>query len=157
MLRNNTRRSRNDAPPAALAASWLSNDQQGAQVLGAARRLLEAEHVMRTVLPPPLAAVCKVARIERQQMTLAVPSAAYASKLRQLAPRIGRSLNQSGWNLNEIQVRVQAGLQPGQTKTARREVIPLGDTALNAFDELHDSLRPGPLADAIKRLLGHHR
>jgi len=157
MFRNHARRPRNDATPATLAASWLVGDQQGAQVLGAARRLLEAEQIARAALPPPLAAVCKVARIERQQITLAVPSAAYASKLRQLAPRIVRLLHESGWNLNEIQVRVQAGLWQSQTKTAARQVIPLDNAALDAFDELRDNLRPGPLADAIGRLLNHHR
>jgi hypothetical protein len=143
--------------PATLAVSWLGSDQHGSQVLTTARNLLAVEHATKKVLPPSLALVCRVARIDRQQITLAVPSAAYASKLRQLAPRILQLLNDGGWNLNEIHVRVQAALLQSRTKTAPRQVAPMDDHALNAFDQLQDNLPPGPLADAVKRLLAHHR
>ena len=157
MSRKPPRRAQSDAAPAVLAASWLVGDQQGAQVLTTVRDLLAAEHVMKAAIPAALASVCRVAHIDRQQITLAVPSAAYASKLRQLAPRIAQHLTTNGWNVNEIIVRVQAGLLQSQTKEASREVVPLNEAALQAFDELHSNLRPGPLADAVKRLLSHHR
>ncbi|MGB6106144.1 MAG: DciA family protein [Pusillimonas sp.] len=146
-----------DATPATLAVSWLGSDQHGAQVLMAARNLIAAEQAAKQALPPALAAVCKVARIERQHITLAVPGAAYAAKLRQVAPRVLQLLNGSGWNLNEISVKVQAGLGQNQTKSAPREVIPLDDAALEAFETLRSGLRPGPLADAVQRLLRHHQ
>lgn len=137
---------------------WLSSDQQGASVLTTARMLLSIEQAAKQVLPPALAQVCRVARIDRQQITLAVPSAAYAARLRQLAPRIIQLLAGSGWNLNEISVKVQAGLLQNQTKTTRpRETVPLDSSALNAFEELRDNLKPGPLADAVSRLLARHR
>jgi hypothetical protein len=151
------RRSQDDATPATLAVSWLGSDVQGAQVLTVARNLLKVEQAIKIILPAAWADVCKVARIDRQQLTLAVPSAAYASKLRQLAPRIVRLLTDSGWNLNEIIVKVQAGLLKSQTKTAPRHVTPLSESALRAFDELQNNIQPGPLADAISRLLKHHR
>ncbi len=143
--------------PATLAVSWLGSDQHGSQVLATAHKLLAVEHAAKNVLPPALALVCRVARIDRQQITLAVPSPAYASKLRQLAPRILLLLSDGGWNLNEIIVKVQAGLLQSQTKTAPRQVEPLGGGALHAFDELQTRLPPGPLADAIKRLVMRHR
>ncbi|HUH60520.1 MAG TPA: DciA family protein [Candidimonas sp.] len=156
MSRPPNRRSQDsDAPVQAL--SWIGSDQHGAQVLTMARNLLAVENAAKEILPPALAQVFKVARIERQQITLAVPSAAYASKLRQLAPRIVQLLTDAGWNLNEIIVKVQAGLAQSQTKTAAREVTPLDDAALEAFDELQNNIRPGALADAIKRLLARHR
>jgi hypothetical protein len=127
-------------------------------VLATARKLIAVEQATRKVLPPALAQVCRVARIDRQQITLAVPSAAHAAKLRQLAPRIAQSLTEGGWNLNEVSIKVQAGLLPTQTKTALpKEVVPLDDNALNAFEKLQSALSPGPLADAIQRLLTHHR
>ncbi|PLC55431.1 flagellar hook-length control protein FliK [Pollutimonas nitritireducens] len=143
--------------PATLAVSWLGSDQQGSQVLVTARTLIAVEGVAKNAMPPALALVCKVARIDRQQITLAVPSAAYASRLRQLAPRILVLLNDNGWNLTEMIVRVQAGLLRDQTKTTSRQVEPLDGKALAAFDELQQSLPSGPLADAIGRLLAHHR
>ena len=157
MLRPFARHSPDDTP-ATLAVSWLGSDAQGAQVLTMARNLLKVEQAINATLPAALAGVCKVARIERQQLTLAVPSAAYASKLRQMAPRIAELLTASGWNLNEISVKVQAGLLQTQTKPApSRDVTPLDKGALNAFAELQNNLGPGPLADAIQRLLEHHR
>lgn len=144
--------------PATLAVSWLGADQHGSEVLATARQLIAVEQAAKHALPPALASVCRVARIDRQQITLAVPSAAYASKLRQLAPRILLLLNGSGWNLNEISVKVQAALLQSQTKTAsRHQVEPLDETALHAFDELRQGLPPGPLAEAVKRLLARHR
>ncbi|AIT26820.1 hypothetical protein D558_2158 [Bordetella holmesii 44057] len=35
--------------------------------------------------------------------------------------------------------------------------MPLGDTALKAFEDLQQQLTPGPLADAVTRLLRHHK
>ena len=142
---------------APLAVSWLSDDQHGAQVLTTARELIAIEAAARRALPMALAQVCRVARIERQQITLAVPAAAYAAKLRQLAPSIIRVLHDSGWNVTQISVKVQANLATGQTKKAPRQVTPLDATALKAFEELHHELRPGPLADAVQRLLQRHQ
>lgn len=147
----------NKEPLATLAVSWLGGDQHGSEVLTTARNLIAVENATKNVLPPALALVCRVARIDRQEITLAVPSAAYASKLRQLAPRILVLLNDNGWNLNEISVKVQVSLLQTRTETASRQVEPLGDKALNAFTELQDNLPPGPLADAIKKLLSRHR
>ena len=143
---------------AQTALGWLGSDQQGANVLATANMLLSVEQAAKQVLPPALAQAFRVARIDRQQITLAVPSAAYASRLRQMAPRILALLASAGWNLSEISVRVQAGLHENRTKTARtKEAIPLDEKALDAFGELQKNLRPGPLADAVTRLLSHHR
>jgi hypothetical protein len=120
--------------------------------------LLSIEHATQKILPPALAQVCRVARVDRQQVTLAVPSAAYAARLRQLAPRIAQMLTQEGWNLNEISVKVQAGLLQTRINAAPvKDVTPLDERALSAFETLQNNLRPGPLADAVKRLLAHHR
>ncbi len=149
-------RHRNNSSAATLALDWISADTHGASVLATAQNLLDAEHIARQALPPGMASVCRVARIENQRMTLAVPSAAYASKLRQLAPRILTRLNDAGWNLNEITVRVQGALVQGPTLPPVRMAEPLGAVALGAFSQLHDTLSPGPLSDAIEKLLARH-
>lgn len=143
-------------PAAPLALDWLSTDTHGAQVLATAKNLLDAEREIKHALPPGIAGVCRVARIENHNVTLAVPSAAYASKLRQLGPRILARLNGSGWNLNEVTVRVQGALVQGLSVQPVRTTEPLGPTALDAFSQLNDALTPGPLADAIQRLLKRH-
>lgn len=140
-----------------LALDWVSLDTHGANILATAQNLLDAEQEARRVLPPGLASVCRVARIDKQSMTLAVPSAAYASKLRQLVPRIKTRINEAGWNVNEITVRVQGALVHRPAPPFQKTAEPLGSVALNAFSELRDAVEPGPLSDAIQQLLRRHR
>lgn len=125
--------------------------------MATARLLLSIEHSARQAMPPALASMCQVARIDRQTITLAVPSAAYAARLRQLAPRITARLNKDGWNLNEIIVKIQANLPQSQIKTARpKESVPLDEQGLKAFETLRNHLHEGPLANAVARLLARH-
>lgn len=139
------------------ALGWLAGDQQGSQVLEMARQLMAAQTHVSKALPPALGKACKVARIDRQQLTLAVPSAAHAAKLRQLLPTVMRRLNAAGWNITDALVHVQAHLFAGETIKAERQVQPLDERALQSFEQLRDSLPQGPLAEAIERLLRHHR
>jgi len=120
---------------------------------------MQVERVIATVLPPALAKVCRVARLENARVQLAVPGAAHAAKLRQMAPRVAQTLSMAGWNVNEIVVKVQAGMPGPGLGTPRppREAQPLGTVALDAFEHLQETLRPGPLADAVARLLAHHK
>lgn len=138
---------------------WLGHDTRGAGVLATARLHLQIQRTVAAAVPPVLGAVCRVARLEADRLQLAVPSAAHAAKLRQMAPRIAQALQAAGWNLNEITVKVQAGLPGAGTKAPRppKEVVPLDETALGAFEALRNTLNPGPLADAVERLLHHHR
>jgi len=144
--------------PADTAIDWLSSDRHGANVLTTARTLLALEAAIQKMLPSGLAQGCRVARMEDQRVTLAVPSAAYAARLRQLAPRTVAQLAGSGWNLTEIQVKVQAGLLQERIKVSQpKQSIPLDSNAVDAFRDLHDNLRPGPLADAIAKLVARHK
>lgn len=140
------------------ALGWLGHDMQGAGVLATARKHLQIQQTVAGVLPPALGSVCQVAKLDNNCLQLAVPSSAHAAKLRQLAPSIVQALGERGWNVNEIAVKVLAGLPKPGSKLPRppKEAQPLDSTALNAFKILHDTLRPGPLADAIARLLTHH-
>ncbi|WP_268593257.1 flagellar hook-length control protein FliK, partial [Escherichia coli] len=90
---------------------------RGAGVLATARNHLQIQYAVAAILPAPLGSVCQVGKLENQRLQLVVPSAAHAAKMRQLAPRIAQALADQGWNLNEIAVKVQAGLpKPGARK-----------------------------------------
>ncbi|MCQ9615897.1 DUF721 domain-containing protein [Paenalcaligenes niemegkensis] len=142
--------------PAELAISWLGNDQQGSHVLDTARAYLAAERIIANVLTGALGRECKVAHIEGQHLTLAVPSPAHAAKLRQLAPTVLRTLNQDGWNLSEISVQVQAALYKSVINKAPREIKAIDANAIEAFKTLQASLAPGALADAVAKLVKNH-
>ncbi|MAL00738.1 MAG: flagellar hook-length control protein FliK [Alcaligenaceae bacterium] len=140
------------------AIDWLGQSRQSADVLATARRMIEMEHIISQALPGNLAMACRVARVDHQDLTLAVPSAAHAAKLRQLAPRIVQRLGQHGWNINQLQVKVQAGLNQYATNLSRKkEVNPLDEQALTSFEELYSNTPPGPLAESLKRLIERHR
>lgn len=124
--------------------------------MATAQALMQAEQIIRKALPPVLAHSCRVANIDRQCLTLAVPAAAHATRLRQLTPTLLRALESRGWNLSQVDIRVQAGLLSQDAKRPPREVQPLGRKALDHFQELQRNVSPGPLADAIARLLAHH-
>ena len=142
--------------PAELALNWLSEDTQSSSVLDTARQYLAAERIIADVLTGTLGRDCKVAHIERQHLTLAVPSPAHAAKLRQLAPTVLQALNQNGWNLNEVGVRVQASLQQSVTEKAPRGIKPIDANAIEAFKALQQNLAPGTLADAVAKLIKGH-
>lgn len=140
------------------AIDWLGHDQHSASVLTTARNLLSIEQTTRRLLPPALARHCRVAKLDRQQLTLVVPGAAHAARLRQMTPRIQTHLVASGWNLNEIIVKIQADISGGNDKTAPiRQAQPLDQQALAAFADLHNQLPDGPLANAVQRLLQRHQ
>ncbi|ANY15018.1 hypothetical protein AW878_09095 [Bordetella pseudohinzii] len=152
-------RSSTSKPGERTALGWLGHDMRGAGVLATARAHLQIQQAVAAVLPPALGAVCVVAKLENQRLQLAVPGPAHAAKLRQMAPRIAQTLSSQGWNLNEISVRIQAGMpRPGQrAPRPPKEAVPLGDAALKAFEDLRQHLTPGPLADAVSKLLRHHK
>ena len=99
---------------------------------------------------------CRVALIENARLVLSVPSAAHAAKLRQLAPTITRKMNEQGWHLADITVKIQASSLQKATQRPQKTVNPLGTAGVEAFAQLQPTIHPGPLADAVARLLKRH-
>uniref|UniRef100_UPI003341CAFB DciA family protein n=1 Tax=Castellaniella defragrans TaxID=75697 RepID=UPI003341CAFB len=136
---------------------WIAGDQRGAGILDTARRLMAAETLLAQALPPGLARHCKAALFDRQRLTVSVPSPAHAARLRQLAPSVTDHLRGAGWPIEDIVVRIDATLGRSATKPPLRQAEVLDDGALESFEALRQALQPGPLADAVSRLLRHHR
>ncbi|WP_353172232.1 DciA family protein [Paracandidimonas soli] len=141
---------------ASVAIQWLSTEPRAASVLDAARRLLAAQETLQRLVPGAMGQACRVALIEDARMVLSVPSAAHAAKLRQLAPTITRKMNEKGWNLTEITVKIQAARLQTAPQRPPKSVNPLGTAGVQAFSEIQPAIHPGPLADAIARLLKRH-
>lgn len=145
--------SRRQPPPDALG--WLNASQHGASLLATAQRLLALQQSAQQLLPEPLATACRVLKWQEGNLLLGIPSAAHSAKLRQVVPRLVQGLQQQGWQVNEIRVKVQAlrdpaGLYP-PPKTPGPEV---DATGLAAFAELQAALPEGdPVKEAVTRLL----
>lgn len=150
------KRDRASAPGTPLL-DWIAGDRRGAGILDTARRLLAIEALMAQILPARLARDCKATLLDRQRLTVSVPSPAHAARLRQSAPSVAAHLRAAGWAVDDIIVRINAGLDQTETKAALRQAEGLDNHALESFEALQQSLRPGPLADAVGRLLRRHR
>jgi len=136
---------------------WLGHDSQSANVLATAQMHLNMRSVLVTALPANMRSAFEVIKLDSQVLTLMVSSAAFAAKFRQLAPRVTAHMQNAGWNIAEIKLKVQGGLGLPEVVKPPREARTLDQTDLKAFEALRSELRPGPLADAVTKLLKHHQ
>ena len=136
---------------------WLGRDANAAAVLATAQRHIQMRAEVSAALPAPMRGAFEVLKLENGVLTLSVSSAAFASKFRQLAPRVTAHLQGAGWNLIEIRLRVQGPMGFGEQPRPKKEARALDGQDLKSFEDLSAQLRPGPLADAVSRLLAHHR
>jgi len=145
------------AAPHKPAIQWLGQGQGSAALLATAQRLLQAQQRVRQILAGPMGQACQVTQLQGVVMALAVPSAAHAAKLRQLTPEICRQMGKHGWDIQQVQIRIT--LQPSAPLKvpAVRHGTPLDPAGLQAFAQLADTLPAGELANAVQRLLKHHR
>lgn len=136
---------------------WLGHDTQSASVLATAQLHLKLRAVVEQALPAAMRGAFDILKIEQSTLTLMVSSAAFAAKFRQLAPRVTTHIQAAGWNLLEIKLRVQGGLGIPVAAKPTKEARALDQQDLKTFEALTQQLRPGPLADAVARLLAHHQ
>lgn len=136
---------------------WLGHDSQSANVLATAQMHLNMRRAVVGALPPNMRSAFEVVKLDNHVLTLTVSSAAFAAKFRQLAPRVTAHMQTAGWNITEIKLKVQGGLGLPEVAKPLREARALDPQDLKAFEELSCALRPGPLADAVAKLLRHHQ
>lgn len=139
------------------ALGWLRENPQGALMLQTAREMLALEAVLAQALPAALAQRARVAHVEGGALTVMVPGAAHAARLRQLARSAAARLQDAGWPIERIVVRIDARCDTGQPQTSNGENRALDAQALRAFEALRNEIEPGPLSEAINRLLARHR
>lgn len=104
---------------------------------------------------------CHVVRLEEEKLVLAVPNAALASKLRQLAPSIAQHLAQHGYNIQQLNIKIHASLNPKtSTVTAYHQSLSRDNRTKHrhqqfkkAFAQLLRQEPNSPLAPTLKRLL----
>lgn len=136
---------------------WLGHDAQSANVLATAQMHLKMRSALVSALPQNMRSAFEVVKLENHVLTLMVSSAAFAAKFRQLAPRVTTHMQSAGWNVAEIKLKVQGGLGLPEVTKPPRAARTLDQQDLKAFEELRGALRPGPLADAVAKLLRHHQ
>lgn len=135
--------------------SWLNQSSRGASLLVTAGHLLQLQQHLSAALPAPLDTSCQIIKWQDDTVTLSVPTPAHSAKIRQVLPRLVATLKHHGWHINQIRVRVMAApvlpRPPAPLAPEQRPVIDAEGVA--AFTELRQNVPPGPLADALTRLI----
>jgi hypothetical protein len=119
-------------------------------------RLGKVQIDLNSCLPAGLKSKASVASFSDDNLCVAVASAAVATKLRQTLPRIEAGLHSRGWKVNAIQIRVQPGAMPYDSKTYKKNAknAVVTSHARDTLTELAGHLEEGALRDAVARLAG---
>jgi hypothetical protein len=137
---------------------FLRIDDKMASLLPAVTRMATLQKDCAELLPDMFRA-CAVLQFGGEQLVLAVPNAAIASRLKQKLPKLQESLNQRGWQVNAIRLKVQVGAILIDVVRVKQAVMP--ERALVAMAELETALpeqpRNAPLKAALANLLRNQR
>jgi hypothetical protein len=140
------------------ATDFLRANARMASLLPAAMRMARLQNDCAAVLPPVFAN-CDVLSFQDGALVLAVPTSAIAAKLKQQVLKLQNSLQQRGWQVDSIRLKVQvARAMPPQVQMRTLELPP---RAVEAFEELGEALPDTPqnekLIAAIKSLAAKRR
>lgn len=140
------------------ATDFLRRNDKLASLMPAAMRMANLQADCAAVLPS-MFTNCDILSFEQGRMVLAVPSSAFAAKLKQQIPKLQLALHKRGWQVDEIKLKVQvARAMPPQVVLRQLSMPPM---AVDAFDELGDSLAATPqnasLIAAVKALAAKRR
>lgn len=117
--------------------------QEKAQLLSTLQRHFSS------VAPAYLVQSSQVLGLQSGLLSVAVGSAAQAAKLRQLAPELVVSLQNSGCEVSGIRVKVQVSFERTPSLRPPRK---LGKAAQKTLNSLSQALNDSPLKLALKRL-----
>lgn len=126
--------------------------------LQTARLFAQIQQDLNQFLQQGLGMNCHVVRLDQEKLILAVPNSAIASKLRQFAPSIAQHLQQHDYHIQQLHIKIHAGLNTLQKKA---EVTPSRAPCSShrqqqfkqAFAQLLAQEPNSPLAPTLKRLL----
>jgi len=137
------------------ATDFLRSSDRLASLLPTALRVGNLQRDVKVILPPMYAG-CDVLSFQDATLTLAVPSSAVAAKLKQQLPKLQAGLQKKGWQVDNVRIKIQMRPNVPVREEAKPSTLTLPPTAVEAFEELGDSLPETPqnaaLIAAIKRL-----
>ncbi|MGO1767189.1 hypothetical protein CAP48_16220 [Advenella sp. S44] len=152
--------SRRDRGEGKTAANWLGHDARRSRLLETAAQFNLIQGLIAQALQLPVGHACRVVGLENGTLIIAVPSAAHAAKIRQLTTTIHQLLVAKGQRVDEIRIKIQAGLRPAPiTGVATPPVISqdLSDQARHALVDLQQATNNQELAETLARILEKHQ
>jgi hypothetical protein len=137
------------------ATDFLRANDRLAALMPTALRVGNLQRDVKNILPPMYAG-CDVLSFQDGALTLAVPSSAVAAKLKQQLPKLQAGLQKKGWQVENVRIKIQMRPNVPVRDEPKPSTLTLPSTAVEAFEELGESLPETPqnaaLIAAIKRL-----
>ncbi len=152
--------SRRDRGEGKTAANWLGHDARRSRLLETAEQFTLIQGLIAQALQLPVGHACRVVGLENGTLVIAVPSAAHAAKIRQLTTTIHQLLVAKGQRVDEIRIKIQAGLRPVPTTgVATPPVVSqdLSEQARHALVGLQQATSNQELAETLARILEKHQ
>lgn len=144
-------------PTASGIATYLQTNDKIAPLLPTIRRNASLQKECEAVLPSMFTS-CEILQLNEEQLTLSTPNAALASKLKQQLPKLQAHLQQRGWQINAIRIKVQ--VKPSTTRIVPNKQLNLSKQAVLAFKSLENTLEKSKqnehLLAALERLVRRH-
>lgn len=140
------------------ATDFLRANERMARLLPTAMRMASLQKDCAASLPA-MFNNCDILSFEDAQLVLATPSSAVAARLKQQLPKLQAALQQRGWQVNQIRLKVQVTRSIAPVVHTQQLVFP--ETAVSAFAQLGDALpqtaQNAGLIAAIKAMAARRR
>jgi hypothetical protein len=135
-----------------VATDFLRANDRLATLMPTALRVGNLQRDVKTILPPMYAG-CDVLSFQDAALTLAVPSSAVAAKLKQQLPKLQASLQKKGWQVENVRIKIQMRPNVPVREEPKPSALTLPPTAVDAFEQLGDTLPETPQNAALKAAL----
>lgn len=139
-------------------ASFLRHNDKLSPLLPTVKRNISLQKECRAALPAIFDS-CEVLNLNDDQLVMSTPNASIAAKLKQQLPKLQAHLQQRGWQINAIKIKVQVKRAVEKPEPIKQAI--LTGSALNAFKDLETHLEATPqnegLKAALSRLLSRNR
>lgn len=140
------------------AADFLRANDKMAAIMPAVMRMAALQKDCAETLPAMFEA-CAILQFETGQLVLSTPNAAIAAKLKQQLPKLQAALQQRGWQVSAIRLKVQVTKTLEKSSPCKQLTLP--QQAMSALAVLADTLETSPrneaLKTAIKAMVQRHR
>jgi len=117
------------------------------------RQAIQIQTALKKSLPLELTHACEAWLGEAKILMIACPNGMYASKLRQLTPRILQHINLEGVEVRSIRIQVQAGRVNPSAFKAKQVIISPPEPIVTQIEQLSAKVSAKPLSSALKKLV----
>src|SRR6201996_7564280 len=134
-------------------AEVLNRTDAFAALRAGVEQIAALEKDLRALLPDYLATSVEPGFIKEGVLALFAAHNALAARLRHIEPRLLLDLQQRGWAVNSLRIRVRPQSMKEETPAKQARMSPAGAEALQTLAE---TLEPSPLQEALARMAARH-